>query len=81
MKYAQGSSVSCPWSTSSKSLGRPKSMGADGKQGEASVYRKVTQGKFAGPGVYATNTHNAKPQMSGDVAWPNYSRVRRPLVR
>jgi hypothetical protein len=80
-KYSQGSTVSCPWSTTKGSLGKPKSMAAEGKQGEASIYKKITQGKFSGAATYEKNLHNAKPQAPSAVAWPNKGTVAKPRVR
>lgn len=79
--HSQGSTVSCPWSKDKGSLGKPKKMAAEGKQGEASVYRKVTQGKFSGDSKYASNLHNAKPQAAPAAAWPNKGTVWKPRIR
>ena len=70
MSY-QGATVACPWSSDSKTLGRPKAMKAEGPQGEASMSRGVRQGKFTGEGRFARNTKQKAAQALPMTAWPN----------
>ena len=78
---AQGATVASPWSTDRSSLGRPKSMGADGAQGDQSMYRRVTQGKFSGDARFASNSKQAGPGAAVGSAWPNKGTVYKPRVR